>query len=242
MKKFLIIALSLVMGFMAVTMVGGVPAMAETDETSKKGISFLANGTGKVSIDPDIAYFTVGVTVERDKAADAMADNNELMAAVLEAIKATGLAEDDIKTSTINLEVVYDYSGSTRVLKGYAARNSLALTIRDLEKIAEVIDATVEAGATDISSLYFDKEDRDEAYDQALALAVERATAKVKVLAKAAGVDAELSPRTISEGGVQIYYPAAREMSMDGASAGVPIVPGQIEITANVSVEFSTVD
>jgi len=242
MKKFLIIAMALVMGFLAVTMIGGVPAQAETDEAPKKGISFLANGTGKVSIDPDIAYLTVGVTVERDKAADAMADNNELMAAVLEAIKATGLAEEDIKTSRLNLEVVYDYSGSNRVLKGYAARNSLALTIRDLEKIADVIDATVEAGATDISNLYFDKENRDEAYDQALALAVERATTKVNVLAKAAGVDAELFPRTISEGGVQIYYPAARDMAMEEAAAGVPIVPGQIEITANVSVEFSTVE
>ena len=110
MKKFLIIAMALVMGFLVVTMIGGVPAQAETDETPKKGISFLANGTGKVSIDPDIAYLTVGVTVERDKAADAMADNNELMAAVLEAIKATGLAEEDIKTSRLNLEVVYDLS------------------------------------------------------------------------------------------------------------------------------------
>lgn len=241
MKKFLIIALALVMGFLAVTLIGGTPTQAETEEESKKGVSFLSNATGKVSVDPDIAYLTVGVTVERDKAADAMTDNNELMTAVLAAIKEAEIAEEDIKTSRINLDIVYDYTGSTRELKGYVAQNSLALTLRDLEKVATIIDVAVSAGATDISGLQFDKEDRDEAYDQALALAVERATAKVNVLAKAAGVESDLFPKTISEGGVQIYRPEMRDMAMDEA-AGVPLVPGQIEIVASVSVEFSTVE
>ena len=243
MKKIITIALALVLGFLAVTLIGGQAAEAETNDDSKDGTVFRTGAVGLVTVDPDIAYLTVGASSERDNAADAMEDVNLIMDDVLAAVKAAGVADEDIKTQHIGVDVIYDYSRSTRMLQGYMARNSLTVTIRNLDDVAVIYDAVIEAGANDVGSLAFDKENKDEAYDEALALAVARATEKVDVLAAAAGIDSELIPQTFEEVSYQTYAGNVRQMDMAVEEAsGVNVIPGTLEIVASVAVEFKTAD
>lgn len=247
-KNFLVIALALVVGFMAVTALGGQTADAETETETEadKGVRFRTAATGRVFVDPDIAYLTVGVSSEKETASEAMAEVNTTMEALLAAVKETGIADKDIKTANISIEMNYDYSGPRRVLLGYIARNSLSITIRDLDAVAKVLDATIAAGANDVGNLWFDKEDKQEAYDEALGLAVKRATDKINVLHAASGVGGTLTPVSFDELGVQMYAQNARQMDMavaeEAAAAGVTVIPGTIEVVAQVSVEFKAAE
>lgn len=242
MKKGLTLALAVLMGFMAITLMGGATATAETTEKMTVEPLFAAAGTGRVSVEPDIAYVTIGVRTEAKEAKEAMDENSRQMNAVLDALKKAGLTEDDLRTSNVSIDAVYDYSKDTRVFKGYMAQNSLYVTIRDLDNVADVLDAAIAAGANDVNNIYFDKEDKTAAYDEALAKALQLATDKINVLHEASGIAGELTPVAFTEAGVQtITYKQMKSMAFavpEAATYGVQIVPGQVEVTASVNVEY----
>lgn len=240
MKKILILALALVMGVLAVTAIGGQPARAETEDEVKSETVLRAGAVGRVTVEPDIAYLTAGASVERDKAADAMADVSAILDDVLAAIKDAGIADDDIKTQSVGVEAVYDYSRSTPRMTGYLARNSLAITIRDLDSVGALLDAVIEAGANDVGSLVFDKENKNEAYDEALRLAVARAAEKAEVLLAAAGLEGELVLKSMEEVTYGTYAADTVQAPMpEMKGAGIMVIPGTIEISAGVTAEYS---
>lgn len=244
MKKGLTLALAVLMGFMAITLFGGTAATADTAETNAMEPLFAAAGTGRVSVEPDIAYVTIGVRTEAKEAKEAMDENSRQMNDVLDALKAAGLTEDDLRTSNISIDAIYDYSKDTRVFKGYVAQNSLFVTIRNLDQVADVLDAAIAAGANDVNNIYFDKEDKTAAYDEALVKALQLATEKIKVLHEASAVGGELVPVAFTEAGVQATYKQARSMAIpmpETAAYGVQVVPGQVEVTASVNVEYKVV-
>ncbi len=57
-----------------------------------------------MTVQPDTADVTVGVTVQRDNASDAAGDAANVMDAVIKAIKALGVEDKDIQTSSLSLE------------------------------------------------------------------------------------------------------------------------------------------
>ncbi|NLC40130.1 MAG: SIMPL domain-containing protein [Clostridiaceae bacterium] len=240
MKKLLVITMVLILSFVAMAAWNGDTTHAATTDMPEKAVSYRASATGSVWVEPDIAYLTVGATSEHENAAIAMANVNVVMDAILAAVKEVGIADDDVKTSHISIELNYDYSGSSSVFIGYFASNSLSLTIRDLDKIPAVLDALIVAGANDINNLYFDKEEKRAAYNEALALAVEKARDKINVLHTASGLGGTLKAVCFDELGVQPYTPSACQMNMGmGEEAmGVTVIPGLIELVAQVSVEF----
>ena len=113
-----------------------------------------------VDAKPDIVEIGAGVTSQADTAVEAMRLNAREMTAVIDRIKALGIDEDDIQTTGINLNAQYDYDQSTRrqVFRGYQASNRVSVTLREVERAGEVLDALVAAGATDINGPSFSLE------------------------------------------------------------------------------------
>jgi uncharacterized protein YggE len=229
-------------GLLTAMLAGATIAPAAAQEPSAKPEHTLSvSGTGSVSVKPDVADVTVGVTIQRDNAGDAAADAANVMDAVISAIKALGVAEEDIQTTTLNLSPVYDYDRSPYRLVGYTASNLVTVTVRDLTKVGPVVDAATGAGATDVNSISFRLSDQTAAETQAREAAVLAARAKADTIATAAGTQIS-GIISISETSapvpMPVYYGAA-DAGAARESAPTPVLAGTVEVRVDVSIVYS---
>jgi uncharacterized protein YggE len=230
-------------GLLAAMLAGAsiAPAAAQ-DPSARPEHTLSVSGTGSVSVKPDVADVTVGVTVQRDNAGDAAADAANVMDAVITSIKALGIAEEDIQTTTLNLSPVYDYDRSPYRLVGYTASNLVTVTVRDLTKVGPVIDAATEAGATDVNSISFRLSDQTAAETEAREMAVLAARAKADTIAAAAGTEIT-GIISISETNapvpMPIYYGEADAAAAREGGAPTPVLAGTIEVRVDVAIVYS---
>lgn len=217
-------------------------AMAQDNQTPR----ILVTGTGTVSIEPDMAIVSLGVTKQEKTARAALDANTKAMADILLAMKAAGIEERDLQTSNFSIQPQYFYpkssSGDDRRprIDGYIVRNSLTVRIRDLSAIGDVLDASVSLGVNDGGNLVFTNDDPASAISEARAKAMKDAIKKAGTLTQAAGVELgdiiEISeqsrrndPRPMAQ---------ARMMEMAADSAPVPIAAGENTYEVSVNVTF----
>jgi len=215
----------------------GTPA----DEASRQPARTLnVSGSGKVFMTPDLAYVTIGVHTEGYEASAVVEENNQKSQDVNEALKALGIAPKDIQTTNFSIypQQEYDNEGKPTGKIKYIVDNSVQVTVRDLEKIGEVLDKSVQAGANSISGIQFDVADKTAAQSAARKAAVDDAYAKAVELAEAAGVT--LGPvQTISEFTSTSPRPmydmrAAAPM----AESSVPVEAGQMSLVIEVNIVY----
>jgi hypothetical protein len=222
-------------------------AYAQTDTPAAQGDeakvtrTVTVSGSGKVYLTPDIAYITIGVHTEGDNAAEAVASNNAQAQKVIDALKAEGIADKDIQTTNFSIypQQEYDTEGKPTGKVKYIVDNSVFVTVRDIDKVGDVLDAAVTAGANSISGIQFDVADKTAALSEARKAAVEDANVKAEELASAAGVTLG-EVQTISEytsGGPQPMYDMRAAAPMAEA-ASVPVQAGQMLLTVEVTLVY----
>ncbi|MBC5646856.1 SIMPL domain-containing protein [Christensenella tenuis] len=209
--------------------VDAAPAAVETADST-----LTVSATETVKKMPDIAYVSIGVRTTGVTAQAAQEENARITQAFLGAVKAQGVAEDDLETQ--NLNVYEDYENPQQTV----VENTYRVTIRDIDTVGAVIDAAVAAGANSTYSLSFDLADRDSIYMEALAKAMENVGNKAAAVAKAGGYTI-IRPQSIQEGSAGYSaepYMTAESAAVDtGAAAGAvtPISPQEIEVSATVT-------
>jgi uncharacterized protein len=213
---------------------------AQGDE-AKVTRTVSVTGSGKVYLTPDIAYITIGVHTEGDNAAEAVASNNTQAQKVIDALVAQGIAKKDIQTTNFSIypQQEFDTQGKPTGKVKYIVDNSVYVTVRDISKVGDVLDAAVKAGANTISGIQFDVADKTAALSDARAAAVKDAGVKAQELASAAGVTLG-DVQTISEytsAGPQPMYDMRAAAPMAEA-ASVPIQTGQMLLTVDVSMVY----
>ncbi|KQN39484.1 hypothetical protein ASG37_07965 [Sphingomonas sp. Leaf407] len=195
---------------------------------------------GKATRKPDIATIRAGVVSQAPTAAAALADNAQRMTRVVAALRRAGVADRDLQTAQIQLQPQYRYAeNQPPAITGYQASNSVAIRFRDVAKSGTILDALVAQGANQIDGPTLSVEAADAALDEARTDAIRRARGRAELYARAAGlrVDRIL---TIAEGGAsfpQPPMPMMARMSVQRDEA-TPIVAGEQELTASVSVRF----
>ena len=208
----------------------GLPDLAGAQDPAPAADSITVTGLGSVTAVPDEAQMSFGVETRGATAKAAVAANADAMRGVINALRQSGARK--IATEWVS---VYPSTGANGDVTGYAASNSVS-AVADASDAPGVIDAAVGAGANDVSGPRLSSSDADALYRQALSKAVDEARLRAQALAKAAG--RSLGPiTTMVEGGAEPtpMYRAAAEAS----DASTPIVPGEQETTATVSVTFS---
>lgn len=204
--------------------------------------TITATGEGRVAVAPDMATISVGVTTQQKTAAATLAENNKATAAVLERLKADGVAPRDLQTSGLSLSPLWDRQisqssqNSPPKISGYVASNTIVVRLRDLVKLGEILDSTVGQGANQFNGLSFGLQDPKPSEDAARRAAVADAMARAHLYASAAGVRLG---RILS-----ISEPSSRavpEMAMArmAASDGVPVAEGELSISAQVTIVFA---
>lgn len=234
-KPFLVILMLIAM----VLLVTGVHAAENSDRV------IITSGSSEVKVTPDRAQVTVSVQTENADVKVAQSENADRMDAVIKAIKAVGIADADIRTSGYSIYPVYDDTSSIfgRKVKTYRVINSVQVTIRDVTKTGEVIDAAVAAGANQVDSIMFmvSEELEQSLRNEVLGKAVRKARADADIVAAAAGVTIT-GVKEINVGSYYppVYYENARSAGMDAkvASAPTPVEPGQVTISAQISATY----
>ena len=146
-------------------------------------------GEATVAVAPDAAVIRIGVSSQDKTAREASDANAKQMSAVLAAIKDTGIAERDIQTSRLSLQPQYDTNKSgTARLTGFQATNQVTVKIRDIDKLATVLDRAIAAGANEMSGIEFVVTEQSKMLDQARDDAIADARRKAELYAKAAKV------------------------------------------------------
>src|SRR3974390_713654 len=147
-------------------------------------------GEGSFALAPHIAVIRIGVSTQGKTAADASNANAQKMAAVLGAIKDAPIAERDVQTAALSLQPQYDSNkpGAPRLV-GFQASNQVAVKIRDIQELPNVIDRAISAGANEMSGIEFVVSEESKLLDQARGRAIADARRKADLYAQAAGGD-----------------------------------------------------
>lgn len=203
------------------------------------------SGRGTVNVVPDTAQITIGVDVTLPTLEEAQAESTTQANAIIDAIKANGVAGEDVQTSNYSVYVVrnYDPDGTPSEITGYQITNQVNVTIRDVAAVGGILSAAIGAGANNIWGITFFVDDQTAAASEARVLAVEDARAKAEELAAASGM-AIGRVLFISEGTQAPQYPmpygrAGGGMAMDVAAA--PIEAGTNEVAVDVQITFELV-
>lgn len=201
--------------------------------------TIVTTGTGRVTVEPDIAELRLGVAISRPTVGEARAAAAEAMTAILSAVSAAGVERRDIRTSTLSVQPRYDYrDGKPPTLTGYDLANVVVVTARDLARLGDVIDGALGAGATSLDGLTFRVDDPRAAEREARTSAVAEARERADVLAAAAGVTIAAVHDIVEAGAAPVWPQPKMARAMVAADAGTPVEGGTTEIAVTVTVTF----
>jgi uncharacterized protein YggE len=196
-------------------------------------------GTGETKVTPDRALVYVGVQTKGRTAALAGAENARLANAVLAAVRAAGIAREQVGTMNYSVSPSYRYypDGRKPELTGYDASNTVRVEVRSVELVGRVIDAALGAGANNISGISFYASQMDSVRREAMAAATTDARLSAEVMARAAGgtLGPLMSLTSQMNDGPRPYVMQAMAMRGKAADESTPVV-APTEQTVNASV------
>lgn len=199
------------------------------------------SASAEVRAAPDVADIGAGVVTTAPEASAAMAANSTAMEKVIAALKKSGIAERDIRTSGLSLEPQFRYEQNREPqLTGFRASNRVQVTIRDAKATGKVIDGLVGAGANQIDGPTFRVLAPDPLLDKARQQAVAIARQRAELYAAAAGLKVKRIT-LISEGSaIEPPMPMPRmAMAMEAkVAAAPPVQMGESTLTVTISMSF----
>lgn len=235
-KQFIFVLASAVL---LVALSGCQAAAGPRYDASAQPHTISVSGQGQVYLTPDMATIFIGVHSQNASVTEALKENNGKAQAVAEALKGMGVDPKDIQTSSFNVypQPQYGPNGETTGTL-FAVDNTVNVTVRDLTKLGEMLQAVVSSGANNINGISFDVKDREKALSQARELAIKNARQQAEEVAKAAGVTLggvySISLNT-SSGPVPVFDAKG---GMAAAQSSVPVSAGQMQITVDVYMSF----
>ncbi len=211
-----------------------VPALAQQAPVS----SIRVTGDAQVTAKPDRVQIDIGVTTRADKSQDAATQNARQVDAVLAAVKKSAGPTAVLKTVNYSLSPTYKYqNGHEPLITGYTAANLVQVTLDDLTKISNVIDAAAQSGANQVQGIQFTLRDQDGVRADALRKAAAKARGDAEVLASALGLKI-VRVLSVEENGAP-RLPMMRSMAVASAAptaakVDTPVEAGTLEVSADI--------
>jgi uncharacterized protein YggE len=210
-----------------------------TSPEAKSGIS--TSGVGEVTGTPDTMEVDLGVSVLGETVSEATSTAAAEAEAVIAAMTANGVAEEDITTTNYSIYPEYDYSNNQQRLIGYRVNNTVRAKIRDVTEAGTVLDAVTAAAGNDVtvSGLRFSIEDdteliaaaREAAWNDALTKATQLAELSGQTLGAATSIT-----ETVTSPPPPIFY---GDEAVARAEGTTPIEPGTSTVMITLAVEFA---
>lgn len=221
------------------------PAWSQNIQTQANDMATItveANGSARKK--PDMALLNISVSNDARTAKQAMDQTSGTMSMVIKVIKEAGIDDKDMQTEGLTVQPLYepdDAASKKPKEKRYQATNTLALKIRDLDKLGRIVDEAMANGANGINHVTLANADVQALYSEARKQAVANAMEKAKVLADAAGVTLGRVWR-IEENSTNVA-PMARMAVMAAPMADTPpIAAGENSYNVNISLTMELLD
>jgi uncharacterized protein YggE len=217
-------------------------AMAAQDTACSTEKLIYTSTTGEVLARPDQVEISLAVQTENVDAQVAQQRNAERMGSTIAALERDGIPSDKIKTTGYNIYPVYDDSASILgpKVKLYQVTNTLHITLTDITRAGEIIDLAVANGVNQVNSISFTLSESQQKTlrSDALRDAMSRSRSDADTVAAAGGLTiAGIKEITVSGG----YYPVTvtdYRYTAGAAKVSTPLVPGDVTVSASVSVTY----
>lgn len=213
------------------------PAINFSTTTQTKGEPFVVSGTGKISVVPDVAKIGLGIQESGTSLKLVQDSVNKKSQNLVSQLKKLGVDEKDIKTTSYNIFPNYDYNTSPQKIAGYEVSINYEVTVRDFDKVNDILSTSTDFGANIIGGVNFDLSDnlKKQKLQEARTLAVKEAKDKAEGLAKAAGISLG-KIINVSEQGQNQDRPI---LLLEKANISQPdIQPGETEINVSISLFY----
>ncbi|MFZ2500705.1 MAG: SIMPL domain-containing protein [Minisyncoccia bacterium] len=248
------IALTGVLGILALFLL--VQTVSTAGIFSRSGVpatdTITVQGEGRVALAPDIARVSFTVQNTAPAVADAQTATTKQSNAALDAMKALGIADKDVKTLSYNISPQYSYPnpcvggmmcptyGGTPKITGYQVSESIQVTVRDLKSVGSVLSNLGNLSVQNVSGPDFALDDSTAGYSAARADAIAKAKAQADLLAKQLGVRlGKIVNFSESSGGyARPMYGLGGGMMSAKAEVAPNIPAGENTYSASVSITY----
>ena len=235
-KKFFLTGL-LTAVFAAATLLPLPAAMAAEAVAASRTIT--VTGQAEISMTPDIAVATFGVTTAGASVEAAKRDNDRAMQNILDSLLAAGLEKSQVQTATFSVQPVYtnDRNGiESNSIAGYRVQNTISVTMEDISKVSQVIDIAFNAGANQFQGIRFSVKKEDSLKDNLIRQALLDGKRKAAMMAET--LDAKLGrPVSVQENG-QFSTVMFDSVQIKRVAASTPIAAGSLTASATVTLVF----
>ena len=212
--------------------------------SQQRGEPLVVVGEGKVSVAPDIAKVTLGIQENGANLKTLQDSVNKKSKTLVDALKKLGIGEEDIKTTSYNVYPQYNYQGTTPQITGYQVSTDYEVTIKDFNKVNEVLVQATQSGANIAGGINFDinEKTKNEKLQEAREEAVKVAKEKAEGLAKASGISlGKIINISESQGNeIRPIAFATKDSAIGSGSAPTPadVQPGQTELSVTISLSY----
>lgn len=220
-----------------------VPSTITVQSAENSGI--CVSGEEKIQATPDIAEITYSVYTQEKDAKTCQTKNATEVDAVISLLKEKGIDEKNIRTNNVGLDPIYDWNDG-RKITGYEMTTEIVVSSVPIDEAGTIISDSVNAGINSIDSVQYQCSNFDELYAEALKNAITSARKKADLMAEAGGkkVVAMTQVQELSSSDQAVAYTSNNMKQMavmeaDSADTGTSLMPGQVEVDAEVSVTFS---
>lgn len=193
-------------------------------------------GEGKVTVVPDEAEISIGVSNTGSDANTVKKANDAAIDAILKYLKAQKLDAKDIQTERVSLN---RYETEKKKFQ-YNATQTISIHLRDLSRYDAIMMGVMDAGANTINGVTFKTSKEEQYKSEARMKAVADARKKADDYTKALGQ--KLGKALLVTDNSQTYYPMVRTAMYKEAAAMMDtketLAPGEITIAANVSISY----
>ena len=230
-KKWLALAAASFLVFSTMT--------AQAEEPARRSIT--VSGSGQVTAKSDIATLHISVQTESANSKAAVRENANTMTAVRNAVIAAGADASKIETQNYSVypQQNYDNKGRKTDLK-YICNNTMNVTVTNIARTGEVMDAAINAGATRLDSVGFGVNDTQKFKDAALRAAALDAKNKANILASALGrtVVNVISVNEDSVNVVPYRLMSFKAAARDNVETTTPVDPSDSKMESHVTIVF----
>src|SRR5262245_48814097 len=197
--------------------------------------------TGQATIHrvPDQAFVSVAVETRARQPRDAQKQNADAMSVVQQKLVEAGIQKEAIRTTGYSIQQEFDFTNGRRVPRDFLAHNGLEVRLDGVDRVGEILDLVVQAGATSVAGIRFDVKDRTMLERDVLMHAVEDARARADALAAGAGRTVDRVIRIDDMRQSRMPQPVMMMRAQAADAAQTPVEPGLIEIEAQVTLTVS---
>ena len=196
-------------------------------------------GEGVMKATPDIVQMVLSVTAKGKDLAEIQKGNAVRMNQVIQSLKMAEVKEESIQTIDFQIRQVYDYVNGEQQFQGYEVVNTISVTSGDVDRTGELVDLAVKQGVNQVGSIEFKMRDQNEQYQQALALALQDAQAKMNTMATSLRLPTVPVLLTIEE--QQESQPIAFRALGIADTGSTAIESGTITVSASLKVQYEIV-